>query len=212
MESLIQRAVLWAVPLVTAVVLHEVAHGWAAAHLGDDTASRSGRLTLNPLAHADLFGTVVLPLLLLVSGAPFLFGYAKPVPINPANFRRPRRDFALVALAGPAMNLLLAALCGLALHALRGPAAGGGALGVLALIAAYGVLMNVVLATFNLLPIPPLDGGRVAMGLLPLGPARGLARLEPFGMLILVVLIMSGAVGRLLGPVTHGLLRLFLPA
>ena len=214
-----QELALWALPVLAAVVFHEVAHGWAARRLGDDTAWRAGRLTLNPLAHADPVGTVVLPLLLLATGAPFVFGYARPVPVEPANFRRPRRDFALVALAGPAANLLLAGACGLALHGALALAATGHMprllaqnLHLTALMATNGVLINVALAVFNLIPIPPLDGGRVAVGVLPRRAARRLARLEPFGMAITVALIMTGVLGRVMGPAAYGLARVLLPA
>ncbi len=192
-------------PLLFAMVLHEFAHGWAAEKCGDSTAKLQGRLTVNPLAHIDPFGTVILPLMCLLLGS-FLFGWAKPVPIDPRNMHQPRRDMALVAAAGPGMNLLLAVASALLLAvlltieptlSLRGSTeaeASTSLLGAmflrpLAVMALYSVMINVFLALFNLLPIPPLDGGRILTAILPTKPAMALARLEPYGMLILVGLI-----------------------
>lgn len=178
---------IFGVPLLLAVPLHEAAHGFVALYCGDQTAKKAGRLTLNPLPHVDLFGTIMLPGLLVLSGVPFLFGYAKPVPVHFAGLRNPRRDMVLVAAAGPLMNLVLAVISGLLVHGLFLFPEGVGKL--LREMLQVSVLMNVSLAVFNMLPIPPLDGGRVAVGILPDIFARRLARLERYGLLILLGLI-----------------------
>jgi Zn-dependent protease len=218
-QTLLQDLSLWAVPLLAAVVLHELAHGVVAHRLGDSTAARAGRLTLNPIAHVDPIGTLALPLFLLVVQSPFLFGYAKPVPVNFGNLRRPRRDMMLVAAAGPLTNLLLAAASAAVLHLLLGlridseGALHDVAITVLtpvAMMARNGVIINVVLAVFNLLPIPPLDGGRVLVGLLPRAQAIAFSRLEPFGMLIVFVLLATETIGKVIGPVISVFLRALL--
>lgn len=185
--ELLKDIIVWGVPIVLAVTLHEAAHGYAALRYGDDTALQSGRLTLNPLKHIDLFGTILMPLFLVVTGAPFLFGYAKPVPVNFARLRRPRQDMVVVALAGPLTNVFLAFVSALLIHLVQWfpefvqP--------ILGKMLAISILMNCVLAVFNMLPLPPLDGGRVAVGLLPDILARPLDRLEPYGFIILLALL-----------------------
>jgi Zn-dependent protease len=189
---------VWVLPLVIAITFHEAAHGFVAHHFGDNTAWELGRVSFNPLRHIDPFGTLVLPAILLLSHSPFLFGYAKPVPVNFRALRNPRIDMVWVALAGPATNIVLAWLAALAFHAL-GLVPAGAAQWVAANLK-NALVINVVLAVFNMLPIPPLDGGRVAVGLLPDVLARPLSRLEPYGMLILIgILIILPMAGQQFG-------------
>ncbi len=178
---------IWAIPALIAITFHEASHGYVAHLLGDDTAWRLGRVSFNPLVHVDPFGTVVLPIMLLLLRAPFLFGYAKPVPVNFRALRRPRLDTILVAAAGPGMNLFLAMTAALAFHIVGYIPAS--AAEWLAANLKNALLLNVVLAIFNLLPIPPLDGGRILVGILPAALARPLSRAEPYGLLILIGLL-----------------------
>ncbi len=177
---------IWLLPVLIAVTFHEAAHGFVARMLGDPTASRLGRVTLNPIRHIDPFGTVILPALLLLAQAPFLFGYAKPVPVNFRALRHPRSGMVLVAAAGPAMNIALAIVAAFGFHLLvyLPPTAAAW----VALNLKNALILNVVLAVFNLFPVPPLDGGRIAVGILPAALAARLARLEPYGMAILLAL------------------------
>ncbi len=210
-NAIIRGISIWALPVLVAVILHEVAHGWVADKLGDDTARWMGRLTLNPIKHIDLVGTIAIPLLLLVVGSPFLFGYAKPVPINFRKLHNPKRDMVWVALAGPAMNVLLALVSALVLFVVaRLPSGMGWFSGPIGLMAQASIVINLVLCIFNLLPLPPLDGGRVAVGLLP-GPASyQLSRLEPYGFLIIVGLLAMGWLQAFIGPPVMGSVRVLI--
>lgn len=220
--ELIRQLALWSVPLLLAVIAHEVAHGVVALRLGDETALRAGRLTLNPLPHIDPIGTVVLPAILLLAGAP-VFGYARPVPVNYANLRDPRRGMVLVALAGPLTNVVLAILSALVFHAILSylqtidatpedfnVRLASWVLIPLGLMAKISVHMNVVLGIFNLLPIPPLDGGHVLTGLLPYALARRVAAIQPFGFMILMALLMTRSIGAVLDAPVRLLLRVLL--
>jgi Zn-dependent protease len=219
-DTMLYTASTWVLPVLIAITFHEAAHGFVAHRLGDDTAYRLGRVTFNPLKHIDPFGTILMPAMLLLLRSPFLFGYAKPVPVDFGALRNPRRDMVLVAAAGPAVNIALATLAALLYHlvAYLPPAAASWTGRNLQ----NALIINVVLAVFNMLPLPPLDGGRVAVGLLPNFLAAPLARLEPYGMMILLtvllVLPLLGAqmgmdlniVSRLINGPTEAILRAIL--
>jgi Zn-dependent protease len=202
--DLIRTLLVYALPVLFAITVHEAAHGYAARHFGDPTAADLGRISLNPLRHIDPIGTIAMPVLLYVmtSGA-FVFGYAKPVPVDWRRLRHPKRDMVWVAFAGPAANLAQAlawALLGVALVALNVQEA------FFLLMAKAGVLVNLVMFAFNLLPVPPLDGGRILVGLLPRGPALTVARVEPYGFFIVVGLVIAGLVTSWwMRPIMHAL-------
>jgi Zn-dependent protease len=193
--QLIQTVAIYALPVLFAITAHEAAHGFAARHFGDDTAWKMGRVTLNPLPHIDPMGTILMPLLLYfaTSGA-FLFGYAKPVPVRFGNLRHPKRDMVWVALAGPAANLVMALIWGALFYVLHG--AGLTEIFVLKMCQG-GLLVNVVMFAFNLFPLPPLDGGRIVVGLLPLKQAMAFSRIEPYGFFVVMALVVTGLVSSL---------------
>ncbi|MBU3694578.1 MAG: site-2 protease family protein [Rhodocyclaceae bacterium] len=214
-SELIRAVSIFAIPVLFAITLHEAAHGYAARHFGDTTAAALGRISLNPARHIDPVGTLLIPILLLaLSGGSLLFGWAKPVPVNFSALRRPKQDMLWVAAAGPAANLVQALFWGLALRAglwiggdtnPLGLPAGLHALAVpMVLMSAAGIFVNVALMVLNLLPLPPLDGGRIVVSLLPGRAAWQFAQLERWGFLILIVLLATGLLGSLMWPLVAG--------
>lgn len=201
--SVVQQLAVWALPVLFAITVHEVAHGWVAKQCGDPTAQMMGRLTLNPIRHIDPIGTLLVPGVLLVLGG-FMFGWAKPVPVTWENLRNPRRDVALVALAGPGANLLMALFWALMMKlGLTLYGSGVSFAYPLVLMGQAGIMINIILMVLNLLPVPPLDGGRVLSSVLP-GPwAWRLSRIEPYGIIIVLLLLATGMLSSILsGPVT----------
>jgi Zn-dependent protease len=208
--TLIQKIAIFALPVIFAITLHEAAHGYVARYFGDTTAWMLGRVTANPLKHIDLVGTIIVPLTILVAskllgGGALLFGWAKPVPVNFSQLRRPKQDMLWVAAAGPGMNLIMAVFWALMIQ--LGLALGSGfASTPLVLMGAAGVFINVILMALNLIPLPPLDGGRIAVSLLPRKAAWQFSKLEPYGLFILLGLLFTGLLGMILWP----LISLFL--
>lgn len=210
--SLIQKIAVFALPVIFAITLHEAAHGYVARFFGDMTAAAAGRITANPLKHIDLVGTIIVPLVILVSskllgGGMILFGWAKPVPVDFSRLRRPKQDMLWVAAAGPGMNFVMAVFWALMIQ--LGHALGSGfASAPLMLMGAAGVFINVILMALNLIPLPPLDGGRIAVSLLPMKQAMQFARLEPYGLFILLGLLFTGILGTILWPLISVLIGL----
>ncbi len=210
--NLIQTVAIYALPVLFAITVHEAAHGYVARHFGDNTAWALGRVTLNPVKHIDPLGTIVMPLMLYfaTSGA-FLFGYAKPVPVQFGNLRNPKRDMIWVALAGPGANLAQALLWGIALYLLQGAAVSEP---FFIKMCQAGILVNVVMFVFNLFPLPPLDGGRILVGLLPYRLAVPVSRIEPWGFFIVMALVLAGILSTLwmrpLMTLTYALLEIVL--
>lgn len=190
--QIIQSLLIDAPPLLLAITLHEAAHGYAARRLGDNTAYMLGRVSLNPLKHIDPVGTILIPLLLKLAGSPFLFGYAKPVPVNFRNLRNPKKDMIWVALAGPGSNMIQALCWGILYYI---GIASVGYDSYLTSMAQAGILWNIILAVFNLFPLPPLDGGRILTGLLPYRQSYSFSKIEPYGFFIVLGLAMTGILG-----------------
>ncbi len=207
----IQNILIYALPVLLAITVHEAAHGYVAKHFGDNTAYMLGRVTLNPLKHIDPVGTIVMPLLLIFSGSPFLFGYAKPVPVQFGNLHHPKRDMVWVALAGPLSNLVMALLWGVLFYLLEGAQVTEP---FIVKMAQGGILVNAVMFAFNLFPLPPLDGGRILVGLLPYQYAAMVSRIEPWGFFLVMGLVIAGIINKIwmepMMSVTYGLLTLFL--
>ncbi len=209
--SIFRQIIISAFPILIAITFHELSHGLVANKLGDPTAKMMGRLTLNPIAHIDIFGTILMPLMLLIfTNGQFVFGYAKPVPINPMNFKNPKRDMAISAAAGPVTNLLLSIISVFILKFIVIPFSllfpeilSTTLMEPLIMILKSSVIYNVILAAFNLMPIPPLDGGRVLMGFLPSRQAISFSRIEPFGFLIVIILIATGVANYFVVPLVN---------
>ncbi len=198
--TIIQKIAIYALPVIFAITVHEAAHGYAAKHFGDMTAFQAGRITLNPIKHIDLFGTIILPAMTVMLGG-ILFGWAKPVPVDFRRLRQPKKDMLWVAAAGPASNFVMAIFWALVLKfSVHAPEAFVLPMG---LMAKAGVSINIVLMVLNLLPLPPLDGGRIAVSLLPMQLARPFAQIERYGFIILIILLFSGVLGRILEPLIN---------
>lgn len=202
--TLIQKIAIWAIPILFGITLHEVSHGYVASKFGDNTAKMMGRLTLNPFKHIDLVGTIIIPVI-LVATTGFIFGWAKPVPVNPNNLRNPKKHMAIVAAAGPISNLLMAIfwilIVKLSLWFINNQFHAGV---VLFLMGQAGILINIILMVLNLIPIPPLDGSKVLVAVLPKPWDRAFERLTPYGLLILVALLLTGILAQIMQPMIQG--------
>jgi len=203
------KILLVLIPVITAITLHEVAHGWVALKLGDSTARDLGRITLNPIKHIDPLGTVVIPIVMIIATG-FAFGYAKPVPVDARNFEHPQKDMALVALAGPLSNFIMAIFWMLILSVSIKLLPHGGALNALKYMAGVGVIINIILMVVNLLPILPLDGGRILTGVLPFKWAAVFARTEKLGLLLVILLLVTGILGKILSPMVDMVQKILL--
>jgi Zn-dependent protease len=207
--SLVQQVAAWLMPVLLAITVHETAHGWVARRFGDKTAELQGRLTLNPIKHIDPVGTILVPGLMLLLPGSFVFGWAKPVPVDWRNFKRPKQDMAWVAVAGPASNLLMALAWALVARLALGLPADSVVRAPLLFMGVAGIFINTILMVLNLLPLPPLDGGRVLTGLLPTRYAYHFARIEPYGFIILLVLLITGILCLVMWPFVVFFLDMF---
>ena len=193
-----QKIIVWALPVLLAITLHEVAHGWMARYLGDSTAAKLGRLSLNPIKHIDLIGTILVPAIMLLLPGSFLFGWAKPVPVNVSQLGSPKRDMAIVAVAGPLSNLVMALLWALIIKICISGGEVSNFQQTLILMGLAGMLINLILMVLNMIPLPPLDGGRVLAGILPDNLSVKLGSLERYGLIIIVALLVSGILGTII--------------
>jgi Zn-dependent protease len=208
LEKIIYNIAVWAIPVLFAITVHEVAHGWVANKLGDGTARMLGRLSLNPAKHIDPIGTILVPIVLMIF-SPIVFGWAKPVPVDMRNFKNPRRDMAIVAIAGPLSNVVMAIFWVLFLYLVQATISDPAITKGLQSMAVAGILINLVLFAFNLIPIPPLDGGRVLSGLVPENVSRLLDKIEPYGFFIIIALVYFGAFEPIIMPVIQAFSSIF---